>query len=210
MIAKGTGFVKGKKQVAGKKLAYHLKYLQYRPRGSEETREQRFFFNAAEDHVDRKMIQEEIMAHTSRAVSYHRFVLSPSQEEPILDWMEWTRAVMRDLEHYKGQALHWYAIHHTNTDDPHIHIVLAGSGEDRQTGQPGPVKMLTKDKSPNGHDDWEFLRARGREHSEYEHYQYLQETLKELDREDMLPQQLHRSLTVQQHEQNSIHKGLER
>ncbi|GHO89424.1 hypothetical protein [Dictyobacter formicarum] len=210
MIAKGTGFVKGKKQVAGKKLAYHLKYLQYRPRGSEETREQRFFFGAVEDHVDRKDIQEEIMAHTSRAVSYHRFVLSPSQEEPILDWMEWTRAVMRDLEHYKGQTLHWYAIHHTNTDDPHIHIVLAGRGEDHQSGQPSPVKMLTKDKSPGGRDDWEFLRAWGREHSEYEHYQHLQATLQELDREDPFLHAMQRSAITRDAEHSNAQKGWER
>lgn len=103
------------------------------------------------------------MNHTSSQVGYHKIVLSPSKEEVITDWHEWTRSIMRDLEEYKGQTLHWYAVKHSNTDDPHVHVVLAGSGEHNSTGRPKAVKLYSQ--------DYAFLRERGQARSGYSYDQ---------------------------------------
>src|SRR5947208_6162515 len=110
MLAKGTGYVKGPRQVAGRKLSIHMKYLEYRKRGAEESREDRSLFSATSDHVLRREALDDVMEHTSSSVSYHKIVLSPAHDEPVADWKEWTRAVMRDFEDSKGQRLTWYAV----------------------------------------------------------------------------------------------------
>jgi len=81
------------------------------------------------------------MAHTSHRVSYHTFVLSPGDDEPVQDWQQWTRDVLADLEEQQGKDLHWYAVHHSNTEHEHVHVVLAGAGEDRETGWEEAVKL---------------------------------------------------------------------
>ncbi len=168
-VVKSTGFARGDRQVAGKKLASHLKYIQYRSRGEDEAREDRYLFSEEGDRVSRREALDDVMQHTSTSVNYHRIVLSPDKNtEPITDWREWTRTIMRDFEDKKGLKLHWYAAKHANTDDPHIHIVIAGSGEDLWTGRKKAVKLYTGDRSPNGHDDFAVLSQLGREHSGYE------------------------------------------
>jgi hypothetical protein len=78
-------------------------------------------------------------------VHYHKIVLSPADDEPIENWREWTRDVMSDLEEMQGKELHWYAVSHQNTEHPHIHVVLAGAGEDPETGEQEPVKLYQED-----------------------------------------------------------------
>ena len=209
-IAKGTGFVKGNRQAAGKQLTGHLKYLEYRPRGPEETRTDRSLFTEDQDQVTRREALDDILAHSSETIRYHKIVLSPAQDEPVADWKEWTRTIMHDLEDYKDQKLHWYAVKHSNTDDPHIHVVLAGRGESFQTGREKPVKLYTADRAPDGHGDYEFLRERGREHSDHEHYQRLQTIIKELDREDTLSQESRAKTQQQREPPRSSSKEMER
>jgi hypothetical protein len=162
-IAKGTGYIRGNRRAAARTLANHLKYLEHRPRGGDETREDRTIFSDQKDAVGRHQAMDDVMTHTSSAVNYHKLVLSPSKDEPVSDWHEWTRSIMRDLEEFKRQELHWYAVKHSNTDDPHVHLVLAGSGEQFRTGRPQAVKLYPQ--------DYAFLRERGREHSGYDHLQ---------------------------------------
>ena len=174
-IAKGTGYVQGSRRAAAGKLASHIKYLEHRPRGAEETRDDRTIFSEQRDAVGRHQAIDDVMNHTSSAVNYHRLVLSPSKDEPVSDWQEWTRRVMRDLEVFKRQELHWYAVKHSNTDDPHVHIVLAGSGERFTNGRPQAVKMYAQ--------DYAFLRERGREHSGHDQLQQDRELTAQIDRE---------------------------
>jgi hypothetical protein len=174
-IAKGTGYVQGSRRAAALKLASHIKYLEHRPRGADETREDRTIFSDQKDAVGRHQAIDGIMEHTSSAVNFHKLVLSPSKDEPVSDWQEWTRRVMRDLEEFKRQELHWYAVKHGNTDDPHVHIVLAGSGERFRDGRPRAVKMYAQ--------DYAFLRERGREQSGYDSLQQDRELARQIDRE---------------------------
>jgi len=162
-------------------LSSHAKYLQYRERDPEqETKADRQFFNEESDAVDRRWVVKDLLNEEEQvgAMYYHRIILSPSQEEPVSDWREWTREVMADLAEYRDQDLNWYAVHHANTDDPHVHVVVQGSGIDRETGEREPVTLTP--------DDFRIMRESGREHSEYEYQHFLAEQWRDLDERDTI------------------------
>ncbi len=188
MIAKGR-FVKGgaanSMSVAGH-LNSHLKYLEHRSRDGLERLEERSIFSKEDDTVERRDAVNDVMEHTSHSVSYHKIVLSPGDDEPVQDWREWTREVMADLEDEQGKDLHWYAVVHQNTDHPHVHVVVAGAGEDHETGQEVPVKLYQ--------EDYRQIRESGHEHSEYEFYHQLETALEEVERQDDVVRDLEREL----------------
>ncbi|SRR5712692_7532324 len=164
---------------ASSALSSHLKYLQYRERDPEvESRADRYVFNDQEDHVERRAAHDDLMGERAGDIYYHRLILSPAQDEPIADWREWTRAVMRDLEDRVEKELDWYAVQHHNTDDPHVHVVLSGTGVDRETGREEAVELTPQ--------DFCSLRESGREHSDYDHYHFIQDTLRDLDERDTI------------------------
>lgn len=105
---------------------------------------------------------------------------------------EWTRAVMRDLEDRLDQDLDWYAVQHHNTDDPHVHVVLSGTGMDRETGEKEPVELTPQ--------DFRSLRESGREHSDYDHYHFIEDALRDLDERDTILQESPEHLRTYEHE----------
>ncbi|MBA2395799.1 MAG: hypothetical protein H0V70_23985 [Ktedonobacteraceae bacterium] len=139
-----------------------------------ETRDDRRIFDKDNDVVNRRDAVNDVMEHTSTSVNYHKIVLSPSKEEAVHDWREWTRQVMNDLEKVQGKELHWYAVHHQNTENPHVHVVVAGYNQ--ETGREEPVKLYTK--------DYDLLRESGREHSEYSFQKLLEKEFQDLDSTD--------------------------
>ncbi len=164
---------------ASSALSSHLKYLQYRERDPAlESRADRYLFNDEEDHIDRRTVHDDLMGEPAGDIYYHRIILSPAQDEPVEDWREWTRGVMYDLEDRLDRDLDWYAVQHHNTDDPHVHVILRGTGFDRETGHEEPVSLTSQ--------DFHSMRESGREHSDYEHYHFLQETLYDLDERDTI------------------------
>jgi type IV secretory pathway VirD2 relaxase len=174
---------------ASSALKSHFKYIQYRERDElKESRQDRHLFSKARDHIDRKEAHADIMAERAGDIYYHRMVLSPADNEPITDWHQWTRGIMSDLERHYGMELHWYGVVHQNTDNPHVHVVLRGTGENRMTGRAEPVELTPK--------EFKIIRESGREHSEYEHYRQIQEVFKELDQVDTLE---HDYLLMHQH-----------
>lgn len=189
MIAKGR-YVKGgaaNSASAGGHLNSHLKYLEHRSRDEHESRDDRSIFSKEDDTVERRDAVNDVMEHTSHSVSYHKIVLAPSDDEPVQDWREWTREVMADLEDEQGKELHWYAVHHSNTKHEHVHVVVAGAGEDRETGQEVAVKLYP--------EDYQRLRESGHEHSEYEFYFQLETALEELERQDDVVRDQERDLS---------------
>src|SRR5947209_20624 len=144
----------------------------------------------------------DVMEHTSHSVSYHKIVLSPSDDEPVQDWREWTREVMADLEDEQGKELHWYAVHHSNTEHEHVHVIVAGAGEDRETGQQVAVKLYP--------EDYQRLRESGHEHSEYEFYYHLETALEELERQDDVVRDPERDLRSEPSPAFDIEGGHER
>lgn len=189
MIAKGR-YIKGgaaNSASAAGHLNSHLKYLEHRSRDDQESREDRSIFSKGDDAVERRDAVNDVMEHSSYSVSYHKIVLSPGDDEPVQDWRSWTREVMADLEDMQGKEMHWYAVHHSNTEHEHVHVVVAGAGEDRETGQEVAVKLYPQ--------DYQQLRESGHDHSEYEFYYQLETALQELERQDDVVRDPERDLT---------------
>jgi hypothetical protein len=179
-VVKGR-YVAGRNAKAiGKQLSAHFKYAEHRKRAENETREDRFLFSQERDHVERKDAVNDVMSHSSRSVHYHKIIFSPGEHERIDDFRKWIRDQMRDLEEHKGIHLHWYGVVHAHqreqTSEPHVHVVLAGSGEDLHRGEQKTVRM--------DRDDYAFLREQGREQSNYAFYQELEDSLHDLDMHD--------------------------
>jgi hypothetical protein len=184
MIARGR-YIRGgaaNRASATSHLNAHLKYLEHRSRDEQENREDRAIFSKDDNQVDRREAVDDVMAHTSGSVSYHKIVLSPGEDEPVQDWRAWTREVMADMEEQQGKDLHWYAVHHSNTEHEHVHVVVAGAGEDRETGREEAVKLYP--------EDYAHVRESGHDHSDHDFYYRLEDLLKELDRQDDLGQDL--------------------
>jgi type IV secretory pathway VirD2 relaxase len=170
---------------AASALSSHSKYIEYRERNVLlESKEDRHLFNKESDHVNRKDAQHGMMEEPAGDIYYHRIILSPSSAEHVEDLRAWTRDIMRDLEHYYGMNMEWYAAQHRNTDDPHVHVVLQGTGENKETGQDEPI-IFTR-------DDFRFLRERGRAHSDYEHTHLIETTWNEMDERDTITQDIQR------------------
>ncbi len=169
---------------ASSSLGSHFKYIQYRERDPLlESKEDRRVFNKEYDHVDRRAAHDQVMQGAPAGdIYYHRMILSPAADEPVDDLRHWTRQIMADLEERRGQDLECYAAQHRNTDDPHVHVVVRGTGTNRETGREEPVHLTR--------EDFKAMRESGREHSEYEHYHLVQEKLRELDERDTVPQEI--------------------
>jgi type IV secretory pathway VirD2 relaxase len=176
MIARGTGFVKGHPLAAQSRLVAHLKYIEHRSKTENESRDDRRLFTKDEDRVTRSAAVQDVMDHAHTQVAYHKIVLSPGEDEHVADWHEWTRGVMDDLEKKQGRELHWYAVYHNNTDNPHVHVVLAGSGNNLETGNREAVKMYQK--------DYELLRQSGTDRSDRDWYRQIEEQARQEDRRD--------------------------
>src|SRR6266487_500268 len=177
MIARGKYVRGGDRKAASSHLRAHFKYIEHRPRDlARELREDRRLFSKDRDAVDRREAVDDVMEHSSARVSYHKIMLSPAEDEPVLDWRQWTRDVMADLEEGQNKELHWYAVHHENTVHPHVHIVVAGAGYDWDTGEKETVKLFRQ--------DYEQLRESGHDHSEYAWEHRLEDLFQELERQD--------------------------
>ena len=101
---------KEKRPAAKSRLNAHIKYIEYRKKSPEETKEDRYIFSTENDHVQRGDVVTDIMDHTSYSALYHKIVLTPAEYEHVEDYRKWTRDIMRDLQEHKGITLHWYAV----------------------------------------------------------------------------------------------------
>lgn len=190
MISKGTGYVKGNGSRSS--LKAHLKYVQHREMGPDETRETREIFGKDEEGISRADAMNDIMDHAKSSVAFHKFVLSPDKtDEQVYDWQQWTRETMTDLQERKGLELHWYAVHHANTDDEHVHVILAGGGENER----GDLRQVRMDVA-----DYKFLNERGHEHSEHEFHRDMQGHMKEAEREEDFIKDLYQRLPEREQE----------
>jgi hypothetical protein len=160
-------------------LSAHLKYVEHRRLDETESRDDRRIFDEHSDVINRKDAIRDVMEHAGtgqRDAYYHKIMLSPGPDIPVEDYRQWTRDLMRDLEQKQGKKLHWYVVQHHNTEHAHVHVIIAGAGERFDTGKSEAVIIRP--------DDYNFLKERGREHSELAHQQLIQATLQEIDRRD--------------------------
>ncbi len=95
-----------------------------------EAREERTLFDAYGDVADRATARALLTAAIGPKVVFHRLILSPGRRcglVRLIDLRTCTRLLLMDLGHALGQRLVWVAAVHRNTDDPHIHVLLAGA-----------------------------------------------------------------------------------
>ncbi len=98
--------------------------------------------------------------HQARGYLAHRLMLSPPAEQHPDDLRALTRHVMRELEHDKGQTLHWVAVEHRNTAHPHVHVLLCGGGERGDAVR--EVRLDRRDHAQIKEDGVEYCRLAGR------------------------------------------------
>jgi type IV secretory pathway VirD2 relaxase len=121
IAARGKGGV-GKVAAIGKALA-HVKYIQHRP-GQDREQGGREMFNDKEDRLAGRDARQAIRELGNSKVIAHKLTLSP--EVTPKDRKAFTREVMQKLSREKGSDLEWFAVQHSNTDHPHIHVVVLG------------------------------------------------------------------------------------
>jgi len=63
---------------------------------------------------------------------HFRFIVSPEDAGEMEDLRAFTRELMTDAERDLGTHLDWVAVDHWNTDNPHIHVLVRGRGDDGQ------------------------------------------------------------------------------
>jgi hypothetical protein len=144
---------------AGKRMQRRLwdalRYMEQRPLGRDEHPGDRQLFTAHAEGLARAEARALILEHASRRVAYHRLILSPGA--PVSDLRHWTRLVLADLAHFRRQDLHWVAAIHRNTEHPHIHLLLAGTGAPLSGGGQALPVLLRR-------DDLACLREAGDRH----------------------------------------------
>jgi len=95
-----------------------------------EAREERTLFDAYGAVADRTAARALLTAAIGPKVVFHRLVLSPGARSGVvrpIDLRTWTRLLLMDLGDRLGQRLVWVAAAHRNTDESHIHVLLAGA-----------------------------------------------------------------------------------
>lgn len=107
-------------------LAAHLNYLQRD--GVTRDGEKGVLFGAEAEGLDRNAF-----AATCENDRHHfRFIVSPEDAPQMGDLKGFTRELMTRMEKDLGTRLDWRAVEHWNTDNPHVHIIVRGVGEDGQ------------------------------------------------------------------------------
>lgn len=84
-------------------------------------------FNTEADRVD-----HDAFASRCQEDRHHfRFIVSPEDAGEMVDLRAFTRELMADVARDLETSLDWVAIDHWNTDNPHLHILVRGRGEDQ-------------------------------------------------------------------------------
>jgi type IV secretory pathway VirD2 relaxase len=105
-------------------LPKHITYLKREgvTRDGAEAR----MFDANGDATD-----ERAFAERCKDDRHHfRFIISPEDATELESLRTFTRELMSDVERDLGSKLDWIAVDHWNTDNPHVHVLIRGRGED--------------------------------------------------------------------------------
>jgi len=156
-------FVEGRYVPAGPwadaKIKSQVQHLTSSFRTGEKREEERTLFDAHGTVADVAAARAILTAVIGPKVVFHRLVLSPGSRAGVvrpIDLRTWTRLLLMDLGHDLGQQLVWVAAAHRNTDDPHVHVLLAGAAP--QTQWPREGQMVSVElRTPQ----YALLRERG-------------------------------------------------
>src|SRR5665213_483276 len=105
-------------------LPKHITYLKREgvTRDGAEAR----MFDANGDATDEKAFAERCEDDRH----HFRFIISPEDAVELDSLRTFTRELMSDVERDLGSKLDWVAVDHWNTDNPHVHVLIRGRGED--------------------------------------------------------------------------------
>jgi len=107
-------------------LARHIDYLERE--GVTRGGARAHMFDAGSETAD-----VEAFAERCEDDRHHfRFIVSPEDAGEMADLRAFTRELMADAERDLGTRLDWVAVDHWNTDNPHIHVLVRGRGDDGQ------------------------------------------------------------------------------
>ncbi len=107
-------------------LAQHLRYLEREgvTRDGVDAR----MFDRAGDQADGAAFAERCADDRH----HFRFIVSPEDAGELADLRAYTRDLMAHAERDLGTRLDWVAVDHWNTDQPHVHVLVRGRGDDGQ------------------------------------------------------------------------------
>jgi type IV secretory pathway VirD2 relaxase len=108
----------------GAPLGTHLAYL--RREGVTKDGAPGRMFNAACDDADHRGFADRCEGDRH----HFRFIVSPEDAAQLSDLKAFTRDLMAQAERDLGTKLDWVGIDHWNTDNPHVHIIVRGKGDD--------------------------------------------------------------------------------
>jgi hypothetical protein len=140
-------FVEGRYVPAGPwaeaKIKSQVQHLKSSFRTGERREEERTLFDAHGPVADVAAARAIVTAAIGPKVVFHRLVLSPGRRAGVvrlIDLHTWTRLLLMDLGHRLGQRLVWVAAVHRNTDEPHVHVLLAGAAARTRWPHEGTVR----------------------------------------------------------------------
>lgn len=105
-------------------LARHIAYLQREGVTRDETSARMFDARLEAADVDAFARRCEDDRH------HFRFIVSPEDAASLADLRAFCRDLMGRAEQDLGTRLDWVAVDHWNTDNPHLHILVRGRGDD--------------------------------------------------------------------------------
>ncbi len=110
-------------QLGRQSLVRHVRYLgrESALRDAPNVR----FFDATREQLDAKNVTKEWAPDRH----HFRVIISPERGQEIAEPTEYVRQVMARVEKDVGK-LQWLAINHSNTDNPHSHVLIRGRAQD--------------------------------------------------------------------------------
>jgi type IV secretory pathway VirD2 relaxase len=85
-------------------------------------------FDAATDDADTRAFAE----RCENDRHHFRFIVSPEDAGELESVRSFTRELMADAQRDLGTTLDWVGVDHWNTDNPHVHVLVRGRGDDGQ------------------------------------------------------------------------------
>jgi type IV secretory pathway VirD2 relaxase len=107
-------------------LRTHLEYL--RRDGVTRDGAAGRIFDAERDQTDHRAFADRCEGDRH----HFRFIVSPDNADQLSDLKAFTRSLMTQAERDLGTKLEWVAVDHWNTENPHIHVIVRGKGDDGQ------------------------------------------------------------------------------
>jgi len=108
----------------GAPLRTHLAYL--RREGATKDGAAGRMFDAEREDADHRAFADRCEGDRH----HFRFIVSPEDAEQLSDLKAFTRNLMAQAERDLGTRLDWIGVDHWNTDNPHIHVIVRGKGDD--------------------------------------------------------------------------------